>query len=135
MGAAVAGLSEDAFEELIDKAAQLSLASALPAVKRADGAWSLHPLLAALLRWRVGQDEAWLARMTVWFLHRLPTLGAAREDEQGERWKEIGREADALVDWLTRVPLEDAEKVVNKAQWYAYLVGPFSAWMTFSGSR
>jgi tetratricopeptide (TPR) repeat protein/predicted MPP superfamily phosphohydrolase len=128
LGAAMAGLSEDDFEDLMDKAAQLSLATRSA---RAQLAWSVHPLLGELLRERVEQDSPWMHGMTRWFLARLPRLPHERDNEaHWARWKEIGQERDALVGWLEQMPLEDAMKVARRTQ-YARQNGPFAAWMSF----
>jgi hypothetical protein len=50
LGAATAGLDEVAFEELMVAAVRHSVAVRVPKERRRDGAWSVHPLLAELLR-------------------------------------------------------------------------------------
>lgn len=128
LGAAMAGLSEADFEDLMDRAARLSLATRGAAERMA---WSVHPLLALLLRRSVGEDVQWMQRMTAWFRLRLQQLDNDQHDERLNRWKEIGQEEEALVSWLAQMPLSDAISVAQVADVYAWLYGPFSAWMTF----
>lgn len=128
LGAAMAGLSEDDFEDLMDKAVQLSLATRSATAKTA---WSVHPLLGELLRERDGEDAQWMQGMTRWFLKRLPDLPYAQHKEQGKRWTEISQEGNALVSWLGQMPLEDTLMVARWSQGYAIQNGPFSVWMKF----
>ncbi len=124
-GAAMVGLEEGAFEGLMVEAVRLSLASG-----SADVGWSVHPLLAELLRGRV-PDEAWLARMTAWFLARLPERPPGEEDVQGRCWGEIRREGAALERWLSLVPDDDLAAVERLGSRFAMTAGPFRVWMTF----
>jgi hypothetical protein len=130
LGAAITGLSEVEFGELVASASLLSLLSRVPRQERTDDAWRLHPLLAELLRGHPGA-EAGLARMTEWFIERLPGLPAGQEELQGERWRQIQRESAALVDWLPRVAEEDLIRVVRAGSWFAMIQGPFTAWMDY----
>lgn len=128
LGAAMAGLSEDDFEDLMARAVQLSLATRGTTARMA---WSIHPLLAELLRARVSQDAQWMQRMTEWFLERLPEPEYARPERQQNRWKAIGLEREALVTWLASMPRSDAMLISRPSCVYAWINGPFSAWMVF----
>jgi tetratricopeptide (TPR) repeat protein len=127
LGAAVAGLPERELRRLVLHALQLSLLSQVP---RAEGAWRIHPLVAEFLRHQPGAADGF-ARLGEWFLSRLPKLGLGQEQEQGQRWKEIHQEAEALVDWLARVPKEDFFRVERAGTMYARINGPYAAWMAF----
>jgi len=130
LGAAVAGLDKEELEDLLVSAADLSLITRLSIGRRADRAWSLHPLLAEFLRLKVRGDEGWLRGMSAWFLERLPEH-QGQEDEQGRCWKEIQAEFEALVQWLDRVPPSEAAQVEQVGSEYASLNGPFSTWLAF----
>jgi hypothetical protein len=124
LGAAIAGLSADTFEDMTLAATQLSL---LDRVRRGVvGAYRLHPLLADLVRPRVDKDTAF-SRITDWFVARLPEGG----EDQGQRWREIGSEIAALTEWLARVPPTDRVRVERAGSFYAMLNGPFHAWLRF----
>ncbi|HVR98283.1 MAG TPA: metallophosphatase, partial [Thermoanaerobaculia bacterium] len=71
LGAAIAGLSEEDFEDLVARAQALSILLPMPHGKRPDGAWIVHPLLSELLRETANPEEAFL-RMTTWFIARFP---------------------------------------------------------------
>jgi calcineurin-like phosphoesterase family protein len=111
LGAAITGLSELEFGDMVSSAALLSLLSRVPRAERTDDAWRVHPLLAELLR-ELPESVAGLARMTEWFVERLQERPAGQEQVQGERWKEIHRESASLVDWLPRVKEEDLARVL-----------------------
>jgi tetratricopeptide (TPR) repeat protein len=128
LGAAIAGLSEQEFRELAAAATSLSLLGRVPIRERKDDAWRVHPLLAELLRTLPGAAPG-LERMTQWFVERLPQLPSGEEQKQGERWEEVYRESQALVDWLLQVPEEDCVRVAQAGSWLAIHVGPFPAWM------
>ena len=125
LGAAMAGLKEDTFDALMVEAVRLSLASG-----SADAGWSIHPLLAEMLRGRV-PDRAWLDRMTAWFVARLPARPPGEEDAQGRCWGEIQREGAALEQWLQQVPDADLATVERVGSAFAVQSGPFRMWMTF----
>jgi tetratricopeptide (TPR) repeat protein len=125
LGAAMAGLDEVRFEALMVEAVRLSLASGT-----ANAGWSIHPLLAKLLRGRVPED-AWRARMTAWFLARLPLRSPSEEDVQGRCWGEIHQEGAALELWLPQVPGTDLARVAQAGSRFAMMSGPFAQWMTF----
>ncbi|MDC0745394.1 metallophosphoesterase [Polyangium mundeleinium] len=124
LGAAMAGLEAVDFSRLVDAAVRLSLLVRAPAEERADGAWRMHALLAEWMRRRV-DEEVVTARMTEWFLERLP------EEKQGEAWVEVGREMGALAVWLPRVHGEEFGRVVGRAMSFAIQNGPFHVWMEF----
>ncbi|MEI2771279.1 MAG: tetratricopeptide repeat protein [Candidatus Competibacter sp.] len=126
LGAALAELNAADFEELAVQAHTLSLLDRVPEGE----SWRLHPLLAELLRPRA-EEAAVLARMTGWFLERLPEDTAGQEAKQGRCWDEIHREQAALVEWLARVPEADWVRVERAGSWFAMLNGPFSAWLNF----
>ncbi|WP_309896668.1 metallophosphoesterase [Archangium sp.] len=127
LGAAIAGLSETEFGDLVSSASLLSLLSRVPRAERTDDAWRVHPLLAELLR-ESPESAAGLARMTEWFIEKLQKKP---EQTQGERWKEIHRESSALVDWLPRVTEENRVRVERAGSWFAILNGPFRLWMDY----
>ncbi len=124
LGAAVAGLAPDGFAEMSEVAAGLSLLERVP--RGAGSTFRLHPLLAELLRSRA-EREAALARMTEWFLARLPQGG----DDQGRRWQEIHDEVAALTEWLAQIPPADRVRVERAGSRYAIRNGPFHAWLRF----
>jgi len=126
LGAALAGLNATDFEELAVQTHTLSLLDRTP-----DGkSWRLHPLLTELLRPRT-EETAVLARMTAWFVERLPESEAGQEDDQGRRWSEIHQENAALMEWLARVPETDGVRVERAGSWFAMHNGPFEAWLAF----
>ncbi len=127
LGAAIAGLSEMEFGDLVSSASLLSLLSRVPRAERTDEAWRVHPLLAELLR-ESPESAVGLARMTEWFIEKLPERPV---QTQGERWKEIHRESAALVDWLPRVTEENRVRVERAGSWFAILNGPFRLWMDY----
>jgi tetratricopeptide (TPR) repeat protein len=130
LGAAIAGLTKEEFRELAASATPLSLLARVPRQERQDDAWRIHPLLTELLRARPGAASG-LERMTQWFVDRLPKLPFGQEQLQGERWKEVHREGNALVDWLLQVPENDHVQVERAGSWFAIHQGPFPAWVEF----
>ena len=124
LGAAISGVSPEIFDDLVIAAARLSLIERVP--RGAGIAFRLHPLLAELLRPRAHRDAA-IARMTEWFLVRLPEGG----DDQGRRWSEVHGEIAALTEWLAQIPLADRVRVRDAGNWYAMLSGPYHAWVRF----
>jgi tetratricopeptide (TPR) repeat protein len=130
LGAAIAGLTEQEFRELAAAATSLSLLGRVPLQGRKDDAWRVHPLLAELLRTLPGAEPG-LKRMTQWFVERLPELPAGEEQKQGENWKEIQREGNALADWLLQVPEGERARVERAGSWFAIHQGPFPVWMEF----
>ncbi|XYH93208.1 hypothetical protein ACMHYB_35830 [Sorangium sp. So ce1128] len=129
LGAALAGLPALDVEDLLVRAAELSVAERVPDAERPDGAWRIHPLIAELLRERSLDEAQALDRMTAWFLERLPELPFDRGAEQGRRWGELRAEQAALIDWLGRAPAKDLARIVGAGSWYAWSNGPFRAWM------
>jgi tetratricopeptide (TPR) repeat protein len=130
LGAAIAGFTEQEFRELAAAATSLSLLGRVPLQERKDDAWRVHPLLAELLR-TLPDAEHGLERMTYWFVERLPKLPDGEEQKQGERWKEIQSEGNALVDWLLQVPEGERVRVERAGSWFAMVLGPFPAWVGF----
>lgn len=131
LGATLAGLSEDDFEELIFHAQKLGLLLPVPRKERPDGAWRLHPLIAEFLCVDLDVTEV-IDRMTEWFLARLPEGAPGEEVNQGLRWREVGMESAALSYWLPRVPASDWPRVGNEAHYFAVRNGPFHLWIDFS---
>ncbi len=125
LGAAMAGLDENKFEVMMVEATRLSLASGT-----ADVGWSIHPLLAELLRGRV-LDRTWMARMSAWFIERLPPRPPGEEDTQGRCWLEIHCEVAALELWLQQVPNAEMVTVERVGSLFATVSGPFRMWMNF----
>ncbi|HYG63228.1 MAG TPA: hypothetical protein VEL74_11655 [Thermoanaerobaculia bacterium] len=130
LGAALAGLPDDDFEELVFHAQKLCQLLPIPRQERPDGAWRLHPLLAELLA-AEASGEAAMDRMTRWFAARLPLGAPGEEAEQGRRWREVRAESAALAWWLPRVPAGDRWTVQQAGTWYARFNGPFHAWSEF----
>ena len=124
LGGAISGLSPDMFEDMTSAAARLSLIERVP--RGAGNAFRLHPLLAELLRPRA-EREAAFARMTEWFVARLPQGG----DDQGSRWQEVHDEIAALIEWLAQSPPADRVRVERAGNWYAMINGPYHAWLRF----
>jgi tetratricopeptide (TPR) repeat protein len=123
LGAAIAGLDADAFDDMARAAARLSL---LERLARGDGtAIRLHPLLAELGRARADR-EATIARMTNWFCERLPEAAGLEG-----RWTEVHAETASLLDWLPLVPEEERTGVERAGSWFAINSGPFHAWLRF----
>ncbi|HKV10991.1 MAG TPA: protein kinase [Thermoanaerobaculia bacterium] len=130
LGAAIAGLLDDDFEELVFHAQKLGLLLPIPREERPDGAWRLHPLLAEFLGVDSQASEV-IDRMTEWFLARFPEGVPGEEALQGLRWREIGMEGAALSYWLPRVPASDRSRVGSAANFFAARNGPFHLWMEF----
>ena len=87
----------------------------------------VHPLLAELLRPRAEAGPV-MARMTEWFLVRLPEQSGEHETDQGRLWGEIQAECAALVEGLSAVR-RGPRRVERGGSWYAMQKGPFQAWM------
>ena len=128
LGAVLAGLDPVRFDPLIASARKLSLLARVPEQDRPDGAWRIHPLLAQHLR-SDPAAAAGPARMTAWFLERLPELPAGQEELQGQRWNEVTQEAAALVSWLADLSDDDLVRVEREGSVYAMRSGPFHAWV------
>ena len=124
LGAALAGLDADAFDDMVSQARRLSL---LDRVARGAGAaWRLHPLLAELVRSGADRDAVF-GRMTEWFVMRLPAGGG----DQGERWSELHDESAALTEWLGQVPEGERVRIERAGSRYAVRSGPYHAWVRF----
>jgi serine/threonine protein kinase/tetratricopeptide (TPR) repeat protein len=130
LGAAMAGLSDDDFEELVFHTQKLGLLLPVPREERPDGAWRLHPLLAEYLCIDSDAPEV-IDRMTEWFLARLPEGVQGKEADQGRRWREVETESAALSYWLPRVPASDRPRVWREAAYFAPRNGPFHLWIEF----
>lgn len=130
LGAAIAGLSDDDFEELVFHGQKLGLLLPVPRDERPDGAWRLHPLLAEFLCIESEAAEV-IDRMTEWFLARFPESAPGQEADQGRRWREIEMEGAALSYWLPRVPASDRPRVWKQAIYFAPRNGPFHLWIQF----
>ena len=124
LGAAIAGLSTDTFEDMTLAATQLSLLDRV--LRGAVGAYRLHPLLAELVRSQADKTAA-LARMTEWFVALLRQGG----DDQDARWRELGEEFTALTEWLAQIPPTERVRVERAGSLYAMLNGPFHTWLRF----
>lgn len=123
-GAAVAGLTPEAFEEMLLAAERLSL---IEHTQRSSGtAYRIHPLLAELGRLRTDRDSI-IERMTIWFVSRLSENG----DERGSRWREVDEEVAALVQWLALVPPSERSWIARASGRYANANGPYHAWVRF----
>jgi tetratricopeptide (TPR) repeat protein len=130
LGAAIAGLAEEDFEELAFQATKLSLLLFEPRPEQLDGTWRFHPMIAELLQ-RRSDGEAAFDRMTDWFVERLPEAKAGQEEEGGRRWREIHAETAALSSWLTRVPEYLRVLVERAGSTYAQRCGPYRLWISF----
>jgi tetratricopeptide (TPR) repeat protein len=123
LGAAITGLSDGDYEDLVVEARALSMLEDVPS---RPGAVRMHPLLAELVRADAPHGDV-VARMTAWFVGRLPE----RAHEQGQRWGEIHAEHAALVAWLALVPSADCVRVERAGSAYAWQCGPYLAWAVF----
>ena len=130
LGAAIAGLPDDDFEELVFHAQKLGILLSVSREERTDGAWRLHPLFGEFLRPGTDSSEV-LDRMTQWFLVRFPEKPPGQEAAQGHHWREIRQESAALAYWLLRVPAADRLRVQQVATYYARRNGPFHLWLEF----
>jgi serine/threonine protein kinase/tetratricopeptide (TPR) repeat protein len=130
LGAALAGLGEEDFEELVFETQKLGLLLPVSREERLDGAWCLHPLVAEFLREE--EDAAPVfERMTAWFLARFPDGAPGEEADQGRRWREVRAETAALTQWLPRVPPAERYSVRKAALFYPPKNGPFHLWLEF----
>jgi tetratricopeptide (TPR) repeat protein len=122
LGASISGLTAEAFQDMALAAARLSLLDRIP--HGASSTFQLHPLLAELVRSRADKDAA-VARMTEWFVARLPEGGV----DQGQRWRDVQNEMAGLTEWLAEIPSADRARVVQAGSRYAIRNGPFHAWL------
>jgi 3',5'-cyclic AMP phosphodiesterase CpdA/tetratricopeptide (TPR) repeat protein len=123
LGAAMTGLTPGDYEDLVVEVRSLSL---LDPVSDRPGAARMHLLLAEHVRTGAPHDAV-VARMTAWFVERLPR----HEHEQGRRWGELHAEHAALVAWLASVPPADCARVQRAGGVYAWRCGPYLAWVDF----
>ena len=125
LGAAIAGMSADAFLDMVDEAVRFSVLERF--ARGSDAAYRLHPLLAEFVR---PDDDAQVAlqRITEWFIARLPE---GSEDDRGRRWNAMNDELAALTEWLTVIPPGDQLRVVGTDNRFAMVNGPFHAWARF----
>lgn len=130
LGAAIADLQDDDFEELVFHAQKLGILLPISREERADGAWRLHPLFGEFLRSGT-DDPTVIDRMTEWFLARLPEGLPGQEVDQGRRWREIRLENAALAYWLPRLPATDRPRVQQASAYYLVRNGPFHLWIEF----
>ena len=65
--------------------------------------------------------------MGEWFLAHVPEGG----EDQGLRWREVGEEIAALIEWLPQVSPADRVRVGHTSMRYAVINGPLHAWMRF----
>jgi tetratricopeptide (TPR) repeat protein len=128
LGAAMGGLGESDFDDLIARAARLGLVAVV--VMGGQPRIQVHPELGGLLQGKVAEVQV-IHRATAWFVERLAALPRGRELEQGSQWREVQAETDALALWLPRVPDEDLVKVESAGSTYAQINGPYAVWMTF----
>lgn len=129
LGAGLTGLSAGEFKRLAMTATRLSV---LDRAASDPPRWRMHPLLAELVRERTDAGAV-LARMTEWFVARLPLESATDARALGERWTEVHAETSALADWLRRVPDESMPVVEEAGCRYAMRAGPFATWAAFCG--
>jgi serine/threonine protein kinase/tetratricopeptide (TPR) repeat protein len=130
LGAAIAGLQDDDFEELVFHAQKLGILIPVSRQERPDGAWRLHPLFGEFLASAMEVSTV-IDRMTEWFLIRFPEGRPGQEADQGRRWSEIQLENAALIYWLPRLPAADRPRVQEHATYYARRNGPFHLWIEF----
>jgi tetratricopeptide (TPR) repeat protein len=124
LGAAIASVSPEVFDDFTLAAARLSLLERV--ARQQTSAFRMHPLVGELVRPRADREAA-LARMTEWFVARLPE-GA---EDQGSRWQEIGEEILAMTEWLALVPSTDRVRVERAGSRYAIGNGPYHSWLRF----
>jgi tetratricopeptide (TPR) repeat protein/predicted MPP superfamily phosphohydrolase len=125
LGAAIAGLAAEDYEDLVVEARALSLLEDVPH-RGYLRAVRMHPLLAELMREDAPQDDV-VARMTEWFIERLPP----HEHEQGRRWGEIRAERAGLVAWLAVISTADCARIERAGTQYARQCGPYLDWAAF----
>jgi hypothetical protein len=128
LGAALAELDAEEFEDLSFETAGLSLLDVGPgeSIGR-QRRWRVHPLLAEYLC--QGSDHqssddgtTAVSRIGAWFLERLPN---------GGDWNAIHAEVDALIDWRRRVPTAQWVEIERAGSVYAISNGPFHVWAAF----
>jgi len=122
LGASVAGLTTEEFEQLMFEACRLSIVQTREAGQR----YGMHPLMAWAAR-SPSAEQNFRERLDAWFLERLPPThrGAG---PQGPRWESLHAERELLTAWLAQLPIEKAGRVAQIGSEYAQIAGPFLAW-------
>lgn len=122
LGAGIAGLTTQEFEQLMFEACRLSVVQTREAGQR----YGMHPLMAWAARSPTAERN-FRERLDAWFLERLPPThrGAG---PQGPRWESIHVERELLTAWLAALPIEQAGAVARAGNDYAQVAGPFLAW-------
>ncbi|HYN19918.1 MAG TPA: metallophosphoesterase [Thermoanaerobaculia bacterium] len=130
LGAAIAGLAEEDFGDLMVQAVKLSLLMPISQdQENPDGAWRIHPLLAELLR-RAADADTVMRRMANWFEPRMRGDAAQQhESRQIQRWQEVAAEGLALVHLLPRIPARERIGIGKTSRHYAICRGPFHLWI------
>ena len=124
LAAAVADIAEADYPNFASDAARLSLLTYIARNQHSQ----LHPLIAEFL-WTQGAPDAdaVLARMSKWFMPKLPATGDAA---QGIAWRAVQAETDALVLWLNELGLEEGLEAAREGKSFAVLSGPHAAWIS-----
>lgn len=125
LGAAIADLSPGSFEACIHAAANLSLVRRVPRSERPDGAWSLHPLVAELLRADTPRAEV-DGRIAAWVVARGEDGHA---DDRAARWTALSRESAAIHAWLISAADAALASVLPHCWLYAVSHGPIGPWL------
>jgi tetratricopeptide (TPR) repeat protein len=124
LGAAIAGLSLNSFEELVDVASSLSLVRRVPTSARPDGAWSVHPLLAEFLRADIARADV-NARVRDWVIAQ----GHSTDDgTRAARWGALSREA-AVHAWLATTDGATLSQLLPRCWPYAASHGTVGPWL------
>lgn len=131
LGAAAAGLPAAEFEELLDRAHELSLLDRLRDERSGRTIWRLHRLLAEMLRLRCSEQPV-LERMSAWYLGRLGVRDADPAARQ-RAWRELDEERESLAEWLGRLPEDYQLRTAAAGADYIGRRGPFQAWVGFLG--
>jgi tetratricopeptide (TPR) repeat protein/3',5'-cyclic AMP phosphodiesterase CpdA len=125
LGAAITGLGAASFEDFIHVATSLSLVRRVPRAVRPDGAWSVHTLLAELLRADAPRAEV-DARVRDWVIAHGDD---ASDDAHAARWTALSRESAAVHAWLAQVEDAIVSQVVPRCWRYASSHGPVGPWL------
>ena len=125
LGAAIAGLAAGSFEAFIHAATSLSLLRRVPKTERPDGAWSVHPLVAELLRVDVPRAEV-DRRIEAWVVARGEE---GHDDDRAARWAALSRESAAIDAWLTSADDAALARVFSHCWLYAASHGPIGPWL------
>jgi tetratricopeptide (TPR) repeat protein/predicted MPP superfamily phosphohydrolase len=125
LGPAITALSPGAFEDFIDVAASLSLVRRLPSDLRPNGAWSVHPLFAELLRADLSPAVV-DTRVRDWVVaHGDPGDPVT----QAVRWAALSLEYAAVRSWLASADDADVAQVLPRCWPYASSHGPIGPWL------